>query len=361
MTIKTLIRRWMELVPFLALLVYFGQSYIEGGWWYTLLMAGGLISSVLVAVHHAEVVAHKVGEPFGTLVLAIAVTTIEVALIVSLMLAGGPGSEALARDTVFAAVMIILNAITGVCLLFGGFRHKEQRFSLEGVSAGLIALVAISFLTMVLPNYTTSNAGPEYSKAQLIFIAIVTLVIYLSFVFVQTIRHRDYFLPEKGEANEAIHADPPTGKAALLSLALLILALVAVVLLGKSLSPTIEQVVVSAGAPQTLVGIIIAMVVLMPEGLAAYRAAKNNRLQTSLNLAIGSALASIGLTIPVVAAVSIIFGFDLMMGIDAKSTVLLVLSLLIVMTSLRTGRTNVLQGIVLVLLFFVYLFVTIVP
>lgn len=356
-----LTRRWTEIVPFVALLLYFGQPYVTDSWWYTLLLAGGLISSVLVAVHHAEVVAHKVGEPFGTLVLAIAVTTIEVALIVSLMLAGGPGSEALARDTVFAAVMIILNAIVGLCLLAGGFKHREQRFSLEGVSAGLIALVAISFLTMVLPNYTTSNSGPEYSRAQLIFIAIITLIIYLSFVFVQTIRHRDYFLPDHHETDQTVHAEPPTMKAALVSLFLLILALVAVVLLGKSLSPTIERAVESVGAPKTLVGIIIAMVVLMPEGLAAYRAARNNRLQTSLNLAIGSALASIGLTIPVVATVSILMGFDLMMGIDAKSTLLLVLSLLIVMTSLRTGRTNILQGIVLVLLFFVYLFVTVVP
>ncbi|WP_290712771.1 ionic transporter y4hA [Flavihumibacter sp. CACIAM 22H1] len=360
MAIKLLIRRWTEIVPFLALLLYLliPESYPG---WYNLVLIGGLISAVLVAVHHAEVVAHKVGEPFGTLVLAIAVTTIEVALIVSLIMAGGPGTETLARDTIFAAVMVILNAITGLCLLVGGLRHKEQSFGLDGMSASLVALLTISFLTMVLPNFTTTQTGPTYSTTQLIFVGIVTLIIYLSFVFVQTVRHRDYFLPAIGEEDSEVHAAPPSTKASVISLVLLLLSLVAVVLLGKSLSPVIESTVSDLGAPKSLVGIIIAMVVLMPEGLAAYRAAINNRLQTSLNLALGSALASIGLTIPVVAGVSILMDFDLVLGIDAKSTVLLLLSLLVVMMSLRTGRTNVLQGIVLVLLFFVYLFVTIFP
>ncbi|WP_290792673.1 calcium:proton antiporter [Flavihumibacter sp. UBA7668] len=355
-----LIRNWTFFVPFLALLFYFLKPETYPAW-YNLILIGGLISAVLVAVHHAEVVAHKVGEPYGTLVLAIAVTTIEVALIVSLIMAGGPGSETLARDTIFAAVMIILNAITGICLLVGGMRHKEQSFGLDGMSAGLVALVTICFLTMVLPNFTTTQTGPSYSSTQLIFVGIVTLVIYLSFVFVQTVRHRDYFLPAIGEENSEVHAPPPGTQETLISLVLLLLSLVAVVLLGKSLSPVIESTVSDLGAPKSLVGIIIAMVVLMPEGLAAYRAAINNRLQTSLNLALGSALASIGLTIPVVAGVSILMNFDLVLGIDAKSSVLLLLSLLIVMMSLRTGRTNILQGIVLVLLFFVYLFVTVFP
>lgn len=355
-----LISKWTFFVPFLALLLYFLKPETYPAW-YNLILIGGLISAVLVAVHHAEVVAHKVGEPYGTLVLAIAVTTIEVALIVSLIMAGGPGSETLARDTIFAAVMIILNAITGICLLVGGMRHKEQSFGLDGMSAGLVALVTICFLTMVLPNFTTTQTGPSYSSTQLIFVGIVTLVIYLSFVFVQTVRHRDYFLPAIGEENSEVHAPPPGTKETLISLVLLLLSLVAVVLLGKSLSPVIESTVSDLGAPKSLVGIIIAMVVLMPEGLAAYRAAINNRLQTSLNLALGSALASIGLTIPVVAGVSILLNFDLVLGIDAKSSVLLLLSLLIVMMSLRTGRTNILQGIVLVLLFFVYLFVTVFP
>jgi Ca2+:H+ antiporter len=358
--ITKVIRRWTEIVPFLSLLLYFLKPADSSGW-FNLLLIGGLISAVLVAVHHAEVVAHKVGEPYGTLVLAMAVTTIEVALIISIMMAGGPGTETLARDTIFAAIMIIINAITGICLLIGGLRHREQTYGLDGMSAALIALLAIAFLTMVLPNFTTTEVGPSYSDSQLLFVGIVTLVIYLSFVFIQTIRHRDYFLPEVGEENSEVHAAPPTTKVFVMSLVLLLLALVAVVLLGKSLSPVIESGIASIGAPKTLVGIIIAMVVLLPEGLAAYRAAKNNRLQTSLNLALGSALASIGLTIPVVSGVSILMGFDLLLGIDSKSTMLLLISLLVVMMSLRTGKTNILQGIILVLLFFVYLFVTIIP
>lgn len=358
--ITKLIRRWTVITPFLSLLLYLLKPADSPGW-YNLILIGGLISAVLVAVHHAEVVAHKVGEPYGTLVLAMAVTTIEVALIISIMMAGGPGTETLARDTIFAAIMIIINAITGVCLLIGGLRHREQTYGLDGMSAALIALLAIAFLTMVLPNFTTTEVGPSYSDSQLLFVGIVTLVIYLSFVFIQTIRHRDYFLPEVGEENSEVHAAPPTTKVFVMSLVLLLLALVAVVLLGKSLSPVIESGIASIGAPKTLVGIIIAMVVLLPEGLAAYRAAKNNRLQTSLNLALGSALASIGLTIPVVSGVSILMGFDLLLGIDSKSTMLLLISLLVVMMSLRTGKTNILQGIILVLLFFVYLFVTIIP
>lgn len=174
-----------------------------------LFIAAGLLASVLAAVHHAEVVAHRVGEPYGTLVLAVAITIIEVALIVSLMLAGGPATAALARDTVFAAVMIILNGMMGLCLLVGGSRHGEQTFGLYGVSASLATLAAIVVLTLVLPNYTTSGAGPTYSPSQLGFIAIVSLVLYGTFVLVQTVRHRDYFLPPTAAADAQVHALPP--------------------------------------------------------------------------------------------------------------------------------------------------------
>lgn len=328
---------------------------------FKVLVAGGLLACVLAAVHHAEVVAHRVGEPYGTLVLAIAVTVIEVALIVSLMLAGGATTAALARDTVFAAVMIILNGIMGLCLLAGGSRHGEQTFGLYGVSASLATLAAIVVLTLVLPNYTTSVPGPTYSPSQLGFIAIVSLVLYGTFVLVQTVRHRDYFLPPDAHTDEQVHALPPGNKAAIISAALLVVCLVAVVLLAKSLAPAIEAAVAAAGAPEALVGIIIASVVLLPEGLAALRAARANRLQTSLNLALGSALASIGLTIPAVAIVSLATGWTLTLGIDVKSSVLLLLSLLVATLSLGTGRTTVLQGTVHLVLFAVYLFTTIVP
>jgi Ca2+:H+ antiporter len=310
-------------------------------------------------VHHAEVVAHQVGEPYGTLVLALAITVIEVALIVSMMLAGGPQTTALARDTVFAAVMLILNGIVGLCLLAGGSKHREQTFGQLGVSASLTTLAAIAVLTLVLPNYTTSVVGPVYSASQLAFVAVVSLVLYGTFVLVQTVRHRDYFLPAQADAEA--HAAPPGAKVAAMSSGLLLLGLVAVVLLAKALAPTIEAAVDQAGAPKAVVGIIIAMVVLLPEGLAAFRAAQANRLQTSLNLALGSALASIGLTIPAVAIVSLATGWTLTLGLDVKSVVLLLLSLFVTTLSLSTGRTTVLQGTVHLVLLATYLFTTVVP
>ncbi len=321
----------------------------------------GLLACVVAGVHHAEVVAHRTGEPYGTLILAVAITVIEVGLIVSLMLAGGAATTALARDTVFAAVMLILNGIVGLCLLLGGGRFREQEFGLYGVSASLATLAAIAVLTMVLPSYTTTVPGPEYSASQLAFIAIVALVLYGTFVLVQTVRHRDYFLPRRAREDEAIHAQPPGVGVALASGALLLLCLTAVVLLGKALAPTVETAVAAIGAPPALVGVIIATVVLLPEGTAAVRAALANRLQTSLNLALGSALASIGLTIPTVAVVSLATGWTLELGLDAKSAVLLLLSLFVASLSLGTGRTTVLQGTVHLVLLAVYLFVTIVP
>lgn len=328
---------------------------------YSFVLAAVLIGSVLAAVHHAEVVAHRVGEPYGTLLLALAITVIEVALIVSLMLTGGPETTALARDTVLAAVMIILTGMIGLCLLVGGARFKEQVFSLQGVSAALVTLTAILVLTLVLPNYTTSKAGPVYTTAQLAFVAVVSLVLYGTFVLVQTVRHRDFFLPPEADGDEDAHAEPPAKNVALWSALLLLVCLGVVVLLAKALAPDIELAVVNAGAPKSLVGVIIAAVVLLPEGLAAYRAAKKNRLQTSLNLAMGSALASIGLTIPAVAIVSMVTGMTVTLGIDMKSTVLLLLSLFTIMLSLATGKTNILQGVVLLVIFAVYLFTIIAP
>ncbi|WP_316841780.1 ionic transporter y4hA [Pedobacter gandavensis] len=351
---------WTIAVPILAWIAYFGMSLDLGGL-YSIVLAAVLIGSVLAAVHHAEVVAHRVGEPYGTLLLALAITVIEVALIVSLMLTGGPETTALARDTVLAAVMIILTGMIGTCLLVGGARFKEQFFSLEGVSAALVTLSAILVLTLILPNYTTSKAGPVYTTAQLGFVAIVSLVLYGTFVLVQTVRHRDFFLPPEADGDEDVHAEPPTKKVALWSALLLLICLGVVVLLAKALAPDIELAVVNAGAPKSLVGVIIAAVVLLPEGLAAYRAARKNRLQTSLNLAMGSALASIGLTIPAVAIVSMVTGMTITLGIDMKSTVLLLLSLFTIMLSLATGKTNILQGVVLLVIFAVYLFTIIAP
>lgn len=344
----------------LVAVVMFLLSNVISGTIMDLLLTGSLIASVLAGVHHAEVVAHRVGEPYGTLILAFAITTIEVSLIVSLMIAGGESTHALARDTVFAAVMIILTGIIGICLLSGGVRHHEQYFGKYGVNAALVTLTAICVLTLILPNFTTTVPGPKYNNSQLIFVGIISLILYGVFVLVQTQRHRAYFLPENAE-EEDTHAAIPSKKVTLLSLTLLIISLTLVVLLAKKLSPTIEGLLIDIGAPQSLLGVIIALVILLPEGLAALKAAKKNRLQTSLNLALGSALASIGLTIPAVAIVSIYANLPVTLGIDAKSTLLLVLSLFSVSVSFNTGRTNIMQGVVLLVLFAVYIFTIIVP
>ncbi|WP_306349767.1 calcium:proton antiporter [Flavobacterium sp. '19STA2R22 D10 B1'] len=354
---------WTVLFPIVAVLLFIFSGSESG--WFAGVLGAILIASVLSAVHHAEVIAHKVGEPFGTIILALAITVIEVSLIVSLMISEGNNEPStLARDTVFAAIMIILTGIIGICLWAGGRKFKEQAFTQEGVSAALITLVSIAILTLVLPNFTTTVEGNIYSDSQLIFVAIICLILYIGFISVQTIKHRDYFLPKK-DPNKVIteeeHASPPSTSTTIASSILLIVALVVVVLLSKKLSPTIETIVMDLGAPKSLVGIIIALVILLPEGVAALRAAQNNRLQTSLNLALGSALASIGLTIPAVAAVSYMTGLKVTLGIDAKSMLLLVLSLFTVYSALNSGKTNIQQGIVLLVLFATYLFTTIVP
>jgi Ca2+:H+ antiporter len=318
-----------------------------------------LIAAVFAAVYHAEVVAHRIGEPFGTLVLALAVTIIEVALIVSVMLGVSADKAGLARDTVFAVVMIVCNGIVGLCLLWGGMRHHEQGFQVQGASAALAVLAPLTILTMILPNYTLGTPGPAFSTSQLVFASIVSLVLYGSFVFVQTLRHRDYFLPL--ESGEEEHASPPSNKVALISFGLLLVSLIAVVGLAKTLTPAVETMILSLGAPKAVVGVAIATLVLMPESLAALKAARANRLQTSLNLALGSALASIGLTIPAVAVVSILLGQQLDLGLDAKEIVLLALTLLVGVITLGTGRTTVLQGIVHLVIFAAFLFMTIVP
>jgi len=360
MKTPSLLPIWTIAGPAIGWLLLAGQQ-LDLGSGYVMVLALGLVLCVLAAVHHAEVVAHRVGEPYGTLVLAGAVTVIEVALIVSLMLAGGSSTAGLARDTVFATVMIILNGIIGLCLLVGGTRFGEQRFGLYGVSASLATLAAIVVLTLVLPNYTTTAPGPMYSPSQLGFVAVVSLLLYGAFVFVQAIRHRDYFVPAQASGKEESHALMPTNRVTGISALLLLACLGAVVLMAKATSPSVEAAIANAGAPKALVGIIIATIVLLPEGLASLRAARANRLQTSLNLALGSALATIGLTIPAVAIVSITNGWTLMLGIDGKSTVLLLLTLFVATLSLGTGRTTVLQGAIHLVIFAVYLFTTVIP
>jgi Ca2+:H+ antiporter len=351
---------WAWAWPALAWAILLLTSSVGVGGMLAAAAGAVLIATVFAAVYHAEVVAHRTGEPFGTLVLAVAVTVIEVALIVSIMVAGGPDTAGLARDTVFAAVMIVCNGIVGLCLLLGGMRHYEQGFQVQGANAALAVLAALTTLTLIVPNVTISAAGPVFSTPQLLFAAAVSLLLYGSFIFVQTIRHRDYFLPPGGGGEET-HAPPPSGRAALLSAFLLLAALVAVVGLAKTLTPVLEAAVTLIAAPRAVVGIVIAALVLLPEGLAALRAARANRLQTSMNLALGSALASIGLTIPAVAIVSIVLGRPLELGLGAKEEVLLALTVLVGVVTLGTGRTTVLQGVVHLVIFAAFVFFAVAP
>ena len=350
---------WTIVIPVLSALFYlFG--FLNNSLFSNIAGAILLFSTVLAAVHHAEVIAHKVGEPFGTIILAICITILEVGLIVSFMLSGSEGTQTYARDTVFAAVMIILNGILGICIFVGSRKYKEQFFITKSATTYLVSLVAILVLTLILPNYTSSVRGPYYSEAQLVFISIACLLIYGSFLMFQTVRHRNYFV--EATLDDAPHeADPPSTKKMLASLFLLIISLASVIFLAKGLSPVIEDFVENIGAPRALVGVIIAFVVLLPEGLAAIRAAKNNQIQSSINLSLGSALASVGLTIPAVSIVCIVFNIPFVLGLDMKSIILLSLSVFIVMLSLSSGKTNQLYGTVLLVNLAAYIFTVIVP
>lgn len=322
-----------------------------------------LIGAVLAAVHHAEVIAHKVGEPFGSLILAVAVTVIEVALIITLMTSGKAGTETLARDTAFAAVMITCNGIVGLALLLGGTRHRLVRFNPEGAGAALAVVATLTTLTLVLPAFTRSAAGGLFSGAQLAFIAVVSLVLYAVFVQTQTNRHRDFFLPvdATGRKIDESHATPPPTRQALISLVLLLAALVSVVGLAKGVSPVIEEGVKAAGIPSSFVGVVIALLVLLPEGLAASRAALRNRVQVSLNLGLGSAMATIGLTIPSLAVASIWLPTPLNLGLGPVQITLFALTIVVGALTVVPGRATRLQGITHLILLAAFIFLSINP
>lgn len=352
---------WTWLIPVLSLALLVAAVIAGAGTLLGILCGVALIAAVIVAVHHAEVVAHRVGEPLGTLVLALAVTAIETALILSMMIAGGPDMAALPRDSIYAAVMIICTGVVGICILLGGLAHREQTFRVEGAGPGLAALIAMSTLTLVLPAFTTSTPGGTYSSSQLAFAAVSSAVLWAIFIFIQTVRHRDYFIPVTDAADPDVHANPPTAVQAWLSFGLLLLSLVAVVGLAKMLSPAIEHAVEVARAPKAVVGIVIAALVLLPETWAAVRAARADRLQSSMNLAIGSALACIGLTVPVVVLASIAFKLPLVLGLEAKDIALLALTFVMSAFTLGTGRTYVMQGAVHLVVFAAFLVLALVP
>lgn len=308
-----------------------------------------LVATVFTSVHHAEVVALKVGEPFGSLILALSVTIIEVGMIIVLMLESPEANQNLARDTVFAAVMITTNGIVGIALLVKTLSQKEATFNAIGIVGALAALASLSTLTLILPSVTISSPGPTFTNIQLAFAAIVSLVLYLTFVGVQTVRHRDYFLPPPREGQTIPaeeHIDPPTRNQAARSLIGLLLSLVAVVGLAKVTSPLVQNFVQDRNLPQMMVAISIALVVLLPESISAFKAARYGRTQTSLNLAYGSALASIGLTIPAIATISIIFNYEVNLGLSPAEIVLLSLTFLVSALTVFSGKASLLQSMI---------------
>ncbi|MGB0102507.1 MAG: ionic transporter y4hA [Nocardioides sp.] len=364
----SLVRRlhWTTIAPLAATVVLVLSWGRHPGAVAALVIGVFLIGAVLSAVHHAEVVAHRVGEPFGSLLLAVAVTVIEVALIVTLMVSGSGATSSLARDTVFAAVMITVNGIAGLALVIGAIRYRMAVFNPEGAGAALMTVIALATLTLVLPRFTTSEAGPEFSGAQLAFAAVASLALYGIFVFTQTVKHRDFFLPVQTgsgprDDDEDGHADPPSDRAALASLVLLLVGLVAVVGLAKVESYPIEDAVDRIGFPHSFVGVVIALLVLLPESIAAARAAAQNRVQTSLNLAYGSAMASIGLTIPVIAVASIWLDGPLLLGLEPTQMVLLLVSVIVAVLTVVPGRSKSLQGFVHLVLFAAFIFIAINP
>jgi Ca2+:H+ antiporter len=318
--------------------------------------AFALIGCVFAAVHQAETVARRVGEPFGSLILAASVTVLEAGMIVSMML-GGAGPT-VARDSIFAALMIALNGIIGLALIIGGARHGTGQFRAVAASAFLAVLIPLAVLTMVLPTFTTSAPGPVFTTPQLIFVSVVALLLYGVFLYVQLVRHRADFVAD--HHLDGAGARPGTGQA-WIAFVILAFALAAVILLAKMLSPALEAGIAAMGAPAALVGVAIATLVLLPEGITALRAAARNQLQTSLNLALGSIAACIGLTIPAVALVSLLWGQPLHLGLDGAMTVLLSTTFLLLAVTLNTGRTTVLEGVVHLAIFAAFLLFTFLP
>ncbi|WP_336813023.1 calcium:proton antiporter [Bosea sp. MMO-172] len=317
-----------------------------------------LFGAIFAAVYHAEVIAHRTGEPYGTLVLTAAVTIIEVALIASVMMSGAESGPTLARDTVYAVVMTVCAGLAGICILVGGLRYREQSFRVSGASAYLTVLMVLATLTLILPNFTQQASGPSYSSAQLVFVAVATVLLYGAFLYIQTVRHRDYFIVP------APHHDwhfEPTAKRLAISGALLLVALVAIVMLSKKFAVIVELGRVAVGAPPQATGLVVAMLILLPEGIAAVQAARSDALQKALNLALGSALATIGMTFPAVAIVTLHLGKPLTLGLEPSAMILLALTMLVSTLTFATGRTHVLHGLVHLVIFATFLFLSFQP
>jgi Ca2+:H+ antiporter len=346
-------------VALFAVATALGLSFTPsaGGLLFAALLLAILFGTVFAAVHHAEVIAERIGEPYGTLLLTLAVTIIEVALIATIMLGDKP-VPALARDTVFAVVMIVCNGLVGICIFIGGLRYREQDFQVSGANLYLSVLFVMATITLIVPNYTLTTPGPVYSAVQLGFVSVVTLLLYGVFLYTQTIRHRDYFISGADAVDDGV---PMSNRMLATSMALLLVSLLAVVLLAKKFSLVVDVVTAMIGAPPAFAGVLVALLILLPESVAAVAAARKNDLQKSINLALGSSLATIGLTIPAVAVAAYALDKQLLLGLNAPEMVLLVLTFIISMLTFGTGRTNILFGLVHMVVFAIFVFLVFVP
>ena len=362
--VRKYLLRWTTIFPALAFIALLLSWSRDLPWPVLAIEAVAMVVTVMAAVHHAELIAHRVGEPFGSLILAVAVTVIEVGLIVMLMVSGKGDVSTLARDTVFSAVMLTMNGIVGLALMVGAVKYRLAVFNSEGTASALGTTITLAGLTMVLPRFTTSNPSPSFIPGQLIFVAVASLLLYGGFVFTQTIRHRDFFLPPGDTDNvdeDGPHARKPSNKRTALSLGLLLVSLVSVVGLAKVESPAIQAGVTAARLPPSFVGVILAVIVLLPESIAAVRAAAANRTQIALNLGYGSALASIGLTIPVMAVISQWLPGPLTLGLPPLQIVLLAISAVVAVLTVVPGRAKTQHGVIHLVLLAAFIVLSIMP
>jgi len=350
--------------PALAVLLFatatatgYGYTSSTGGMLFAAVLLVILFGTVFAAVHHAEVIAHRIGEPFGTLLLTLSITIIEVALIATIML-GEHEVPTLARDTVFAVVMIVCNGLVGLCIFIGGLQYREQDFQVSGANLHLSVLFAMATIALVLPNYTLTTPGPVYSEAQLEFVSVVTILLYGVFLYTQTIRHRDYFIGQSEAGDDGI---PISGRMLGVSVVLLLASLLGVVLLAKKFSIVVDAATAAIGAPPAFAGVVVALLILLPEGVSAVAAARKNDLQKSINLALGSSVATIGLTVPAVAAAAWALDKQLVLGLSEQNMVELFLTFVLSMLTFGTGRTNILFGLVHMVVFAIFVFLVFVP
>ncbi len=317
---------------------------------------GTILKAAFAVVRHADALAEILGEPFGTLVLTLSVITIEVLMISSVML-NGENNPAMARDTMFGVVMISMNGMVGLALLLGGWKHREQQYNLQGANSYLSVIIPLAVLAMILPDFTQSTPGASFSEFQAIFLIMMTLGLYAAFLIVQTMRHRQFFVTESkaDDDDDKSHTSDSPPKHALHHSILLLVYIAPVVLLAKKLAIPIDYGIDTLDAPHALGGFIVAALVLAPEAMGATRSAIANQLQRSVNICLGSVLATIGLTVPAVLLIGLATGRTIELGLPQTGVILLLLTLFVSVVTFSSARTNILQGLVHLILFFAYI------